>query len=389
MNILISGCGIAGISATLFLQNGTHDITLVDRSNPHDHMGYGLSIKGFGIEVLKQLDLYDELLDHELHIENYTVYDSQAKFIRRFSKDLLDEITDKTVPVSRPDLHRLLYSRLSSSVRIVANTTPTLVSNEHDRVKVHFSDNSSEIFDVAIIAEGLRSTTRRLLWGQDGENNIDLGYAAGIISVNHGFGKGEAKTFKGVGRSISFFPVAENKIALQASFRKKTSEKFNPTINLVNEFSGFSQQVLSLLNQIDEKGELFFDQVGMIKLNSLVKGWVILLGDAGYCPSFLSGMGASLSMLGSKLLSYQINNNARSNIHEALAEYERIMVTLSTHFHNNALKNLKREVPAGSRSEKIGKLIMRNIPLSLVKRSVKRQLARENHLVQQILGLPL
>src|SRR5690606_23422758 len=109
------------------------------------------------------------------------------------------------------------------------------------------------------------------------------------------------------------------------------------------------------------KNKMYFDKAGMVNIDKFFKGRVVLLGDAAHCPSFLSGMGASLSMLGAKLLAYQINN--QSNPEQAFIDYDKIMRPLATHFRENALINMRREIPSTPRAERITKLIMKYIPV--------------------------
>lgn len=48
-----------------------------------------------------------------------------------------------------------------------------------------------------------------------------------------------------------------------------------------------------------------------------------LVGDAGYCPSPISGMGTSLAFVGAYVLAGEIAKN--ENYREAFASYERLL----------------------------------------------------------------
>jgi 2-polyprenyl-6-methoxyphenol hydroxylase-like FAD-dependent oxidoreductase len=54
------------------------------------------------------------------------------------------------------------------------------------------------------------------------------------------------------------------------------------------------------------------------------RGRVVLLGDAGYCPSPLTGMGTSLALVGSYILAGEILKH-RDDPLAAFREYERIL----------------------------------------------------------------
>jgi len=384
MNILISGAGIAGITAAIYLQDGNHEITVIDRVPIKEHRGYGISLKGFGIEIFKELGLVGQLLDNEIFIDYYSTYDASGNLIRRFSKSLIDELTGGAIPISRAHLHRALFEKLSPSVKMRYGLNIISLNSHDNGVFVNFNNGTSDQFDLLIVAEGIRSSTRRQIWGEMGEVHFDLMYAAGVININHGFPRGEAKTYKGVGCNISFFPVTPYQIAVQASFRESAScRDFSENV-FRQLFVDFTKEVTKLTNQIDEKRNMYFDKVGMIKLDKLYKSRVVLLGDAAYCPSFLSGMGASLSLLGAKNLAYQINNSG-SNLKDALNNYDEMIRPLAVHFQKNAIANMKREIPPTARSERITKFIMKYIPMPVIKRAVRKQLLTEQDLVNKML----
>jgi 2-polyprenyl-6-methoxyphenol hydroxylase-like FAD-dependent oxidoreductase len=52
----------------------------------------------------------------------------------------------------------------------------------------------------------------------------------------------------------------------------------------------------------DALRDLYFESVGQVHLDEWSRGRVVLLGDAGYCPSPLTGMGTSLALVGAYLL---------------------------------------------------------------------------------------
>ena len=71
-------------------------------------------------------------------------------------------------------------------------------------------------------------------------------------------------------------------------------------------------------------GETFYlQEAAQVKSTSLVSGRVALLGDAGYCPSPLSGQGTTLALIGAYTLAGCIATY--EDHREALQEYEKQM----------------------------------------------------------------
>src|SRR4029077_17910062 len=63
-------------------------------------------------------------------------------------------------------------------------------------------------------------------------------------------------------------------------------------------FAGDGWEAPRLLAAMRTAEDLFFDSVSQIRMSSWTKGRVALVGDAGYAPSFLSGQGSSLAVVG-------------------------------------------------------------------------------------------
>lgn len=386
MNILISGCGIAGITAALYLQRHQHRITIVERGASGEHKGYGISLKGFGVDIMKELGLYSQLSQIQLPIDHYSLYDASGQFIRGFSNAMINEMTGEAIAVSRGGLHKILFESLGPSVTVRYNTSLQSVVQTNDSVLVTFNNKEQDTYDLVIVAEGLRSSTRKMLWSDGGIKSFDIMYAAAIIQTRHGFSLREARTYKGVGRSISIFPVLEDQLAIQASFRSRENPHYSGT--LADKFAGFAKEITKLLDTLHDSGAVFYDKVAMVDTNEYSSGRTVLLGDAAYCPSFLSGMGASLGMLGAKLLAYEINMN-RDDLQQGIRNYRMLMLPLAKHFQKNAVSNIKRELPGNRVSERVSKFIMKYVPDSLIKKKVKTQLLAETTIIRRILTLPM
>jgi 2-polyprenyl-6-methoxyphenol hydroxylase-like FAD-dependent oxidoreductase len=61
-------------------------------------------------------------------------------------------------------------------------------------------------------------------------------------------------------------------------------------------------EIPAMIAAMREANDLFFDTVSQIRLPSWSSGRVALLGDAAYAPSFLTGQGSSLALVGAYML---------------------------------------------------------------------------------------
>lgn len=52
--------------------------------------------------------------------------------------------------------------------------------------------------------------------------------------------------------------------------------------------------------------DFYFGDIGQVKMTEWAAGRTVLLGDAGYCPSPMSGQGTSLALVGAFVLAREI-----------------------------------------------------------------------------------
>jgi 2-polyprenyl-6-methoxyphenol hydroxylase-like FAD-dependent oxidoreductase len=90
---------------------------------------------------------------------------------------------------------------------------------------------------------------------------------------------------------------------------------------LKSEFENCGWKCRELLSGIDSTTDFYFDYVSQIKMESWYKGRVALVGDAGYCPSLLSGKGSTLAMVGAYMLAGELKQ-ANGDYKKAFEQYQ-------------------------------------------------------------------
>ncbi|HEY8458331.1 MAG TPA: FAD-dependent monooxygenase [Actinopolymorphaceae bacterium] len=68
-----------------------------------------------------------------------------------------------------------------------------------------------------------------------------------------------------------------------------------------------------------------FSEIAQVHLESWSRGRVVLVGDAGYCPSPLTGLGTSLGLAGAYVLAGELAAAADGDIRAALDRCERVL----------------------------------------------------------------
>ncbi|MCQ4080982.1 hypothetical protein NGB36_10320 [Streptomyces sp. RB6PN25] len=75
---------------------------------------------------------------------------------------------------------------------------------------------------------------------------------------------------------------------------------------IAHRFAGAGWEVPRLLAAMRSASDFFFDSMGQVKLPAWSRGRAVLVGDAGYCPTPLTGLGTSLALVGAYMLAGEL-----------------------------------------------------------------------------------
>lgn len=93
---------------------------------------------------------------------------------------------------------------------------------------------------------------------------------------------------------------------------------------LSNTFAGVRWQVPRVLEEMWSARDFYFDLIAQVRMEHWTRGRVALLGDAGYSPSPVTGLGTSLALVGAYVLAGELARSpARNDL--AFARYESVM----------------------------------------------------------------
>ena len=172
------------------------------------------------------------------------------------------------------------------------------MQQEDDAALVTFEQGSAERFDLVVAADGIGSDTRRLVF--DDEPVVkSLGVEA---------------TWATIARTVSdtdwwrWFITPGGTISLRPDRHGTTGAGWK------------ADRVLEALEDVED---LYFEVVGHVHAPLWSKGPVVLLGDAAYCPSPVTGMGTTLAVAGAYVLAGAMAKHTA--LRDGLTGYERIM----------------------------------------------------------------
>lgn len=198
-------------------------------------------------------------------------------------------------------------------------------------VEIEFESGKKEYYDLVVGADGIHSNTRKLSLGEEEHYKKYLGHCfTGFTVKNYLDMYKEAVIYSEAGRT-SIMYATENKEEVHA-FLIFSDEK-EPFVNHRNiekhkqlvksKFENLGGIAPKLLETMMKSDDIYFDTTTQIIMDHWSKDRVVLVGDAAHAPSFLTGQGSSLAMIGSYILANELKNE--NNIKDAFLSYEKAM----------------------------------------------------------------
>lgn len=179
-----------------------------------------------------------------------------------------------------------------------------------------------------MVAEGAQSTTRTLVFGEVLTRRLGFYIAFGSIDRHADDGRWWTWLNAVGGRSITVRPdnVGTTRVALSFLSGPKNYEGMAPAQQreaLRAEYAGVKWKAPRILDALAKTDELYVDDLTQVRATHWVQGRVVLLGDAAWCATPISGMGTTLALTGAYVLAGELAS--ASTIDEGLRAYQERM----------------------------------------------------------------
>lgn len=331
--VLISGAGIAGAALAYWLRHHGFEPTIVERAPAIRPGGQAVDVRGAALDVIGRMGLLPELRKLRTRMRGMSLVDGDGVEQMRstemaWSSGRLDS---PDVEVLREDLVGLLSAHAPGQYRFgdsISALDPT-----GDRVRVSFERAQPRDFDLVIGADGLRSTVRRLAFGPDERYLHHLGAYVGVFTAPNFLDLDEWQVWlraDGVGYAIySARDNTEIRVTLGFESPPIAYDRRDPDAPrrlLQERLAHVGWETPRLLEAMGKAPDFYFDAMAQIRMPSWHTDRVALVGDAGYCPSPLSGQGTSLALVGAYVLADALAS-VGDDYRAGLAAYDRRMRT--------------------------------------------------------------
>ncbi len=314
-DVLISGAGIAGPALATLLTRAGRQVTVVERTSELRTGGQAVDLRGAGRTVMERMGLLARARRVALDQRGFALVDRRGQITARMPVGAFEGggIVSE-VEILRGDLGRLLYEASLPGTEYRFGDSITSLRQTEDGVDVAFEHGAQRRFDLVVGADGLRSVVRRLAIAPDERCLRDLGlltvgwtattdldldgwflmhnvHGGLVASARPGRLAGEVKVAFGVRTRPGDPPPADATAA---------------TDLVATRFAGAGWVVPELLETMPGASDLYVYTTAQVRLDRWSRGGVVLLGDAGYCPTPLTGLGTSLALVGAYVLAGEL-----------------------------------------------------------------------------------
>lgn len=374
--VLVVGAGIAGTSLSTFLAKAGHDVTVIERSPSFQARGHILAVKGVGVEILQSLGALDQAKAHELPARSLDIFTGAGRFLRHVENKELDDTLGGYLLLRRAHLQQALYDRRDPSVTFSFGMQADQLVRSASGVDVAFSDGGTDRFDLVFGCDGVWSQVRTTLFDDIPTASMNAHYAVFVTRTPRGWPHADECFFMDVGRTVAVFPMPNGQIGIviyqddqhPAPPMKGSAAAWRDY--LVRTGDGLATEIRDVFAGISDEDEVFDDRVTMVSASRAVSGRIALVGDAGYCPTFFSGMGASLALQGAYLLAKALASN--DDDAAALTHYESRIIPIARSYQKNA-RGMRNSILSRSQIVRILRsAIVQMAPASLMAAETRR-----------------
>ncbi|WP_079036886.1 FAD-dependent monooxygenase [Streptomyces silaceus] len=309
--VLISGASIAGPALAFWLNRRGFAVTVVEKAGALRGGGYPIDVRGTAREVVRRMGLLPRLREAHIDLRRLTFLEGDGGEVASISPHAVTGgVAGQDLEVRRGDLTEALYAAVRDDVEFLFDDSIDTLDQSGDGVDVTFRGGGRRTFDMVFGADGLHSRTRELAFGPEEQFHRYLGYCFAGFTVRNTFGLShELMMWNDPGRAAALYAVGDNDDVhafLNFAHPEPPFGAFrNPDAQrdlVASVFAGAGWEVPGMLAALRDADDLFFDAVSQIRMPRWSSGRVALVGDAAYAPSFLTGQGTSLALVGAYML---------------------------------------------------------------------------------------
>jgi 2-polyprenyl-6-methoxyphenol hydroxylase-like FAD-dependent oxidoreductase len=361
--ILISGAGIAGLTAAIRLAKAGMQPVIVEKAQGTRAGGYLVALSHQAYRYADEMGLVPDLRQYDLKIKSSTYHDKTGRCLLDLDYSKMMQGLD-IVQLMRDDLAQVLYEHAQNVADIRFSTTITALNDTGKKVIATFSDGKEEEFDLIIGADGAHSGVRKLTFDSNEytKHYLNLHCAAfrtpNVLNIHSRFSTHMERT-----RYMAVFNTLQDDVG--AVFVWASKKRTLPALDqrrdyLIKSFDGSSEAIQKVLPYCPENEPFYMDVLSQVDMPTWHKGRIIVVGDGAHCLTLFSGRGAAAAFAGACRLCNAIEKH--ENPEEAFTAYEKEMRPVIDDIMPATRGAVKWYVPMDIKNHMIRNGLMRFVP---------------------------
>lgn len=323
---IVSGASIAGLSVAFWLRRTGWHVTVIERAPEFRDGGQNVDVRGVARDVLRRMDLFDAVKAKNTTETGTVLVDTDGEVTAELPSEGTDGATAE-LEVLRGDLARVVLDHLPDGVTFVYGETVTAVDDHADGVSVTTSAGRDLDADLLVVAEGVRSSTRPLVFGDDEVEvrDLDVTMVFGTIPrTADDDDRWRWHTAVG-GRQVHLRPDPYGTTRAILAYSPGDDLLGRPREDMLTavrrRYAGAGWAAPRILDALETSDDVYVDQLAQIRMDTWRRGHVVLAGDAAWCVTPMGGGGASLALTAGYVLAAQLASTPDDQ-DAALREYE-------------------------------------------------------------------
>jgi 2-polyprenyl-6-methoxyphenol hydroxylase-like FAD-dependent oxidoreductase len=364
MRALISGGGIAGLTLAILLKEKGIEPIVVDREPTLRREGYMMDFFGTGWDVAERMDLVPALRAIRYPIERMEFVRGNGKPYCTVPMDRVRSALDnRYVYLRRSDLEKILFDRArEAGIEVRFGASIEALNDDGACVRVRFTDETVDRFELVVGADGVHSNVRELAFGPEQQFTRYLGYYAAAFHFDRkGHGLDHAfKLYEEPDRTVWLYPLDERRADATLVFRHADIghvPREQRAALLRARFANAGWVAQKLLRELDPAQPIFLDSLTQIVMPDWHRGRVVLVGDACGCLTLAAGQGSQMAMAGAWVLAHELLR--RADPAAAFRAYQEFLEPHVAAKQRDAVRFAKLLVPSASSWSLVRRLAIR------------------------------
>jgi 2-polyprenyl-6-methoxyphenol hydroxylase-like FAD-dependent oxidoreductase len=310
MDVLISGASIAGPALAYWLERYGFRPTVVEIAPALRTGGNSVDYRGpTHLGVLARMgDVLPRMRAEQTGGTAMTFIDADGRTLMEWPSDL----AGGDLELQRGDLARILCEA-GGSTEYRFGDSITAMTETRDGVDVTFASGLQRTYALVIGADGVHSRVRRLIFGPPERYVKHLGYYVGGWDVPNRWGwDHNTRLYNEPGRMVSVAgdrhdPARAHAFIAFAS-PELTYDRHDDAARrqiITDRYAGMGGLAPAVLEALPTAGDLWFDQICRVDIDTWYRGRVALIGDAA-CGATIGGQGNGTATIAAYVLAGEL-----------------------------------------------------------------------------------